>query len=148
MLTINTDRASTIYSWITTRGGLAVWKSISLSDPGKQLLTPALTDAAPTPRPHWSVAETPEIYGPDRLPEIIVSVDEEVKRFHIALRNTGLYIKLTDASSRKVRAEVARAGEGAYHAFDYSEQEAIIFRQVSTTPLSEYIESQKGVKNG
>jgi len=136
MLIIKADRAPLIYQWIKDRGGVAVWNSISLSDPSKQLLTPALTDGKPTTKPHWSVTDTPEVISDAAA--VWVTIDKEVKRFHIALRNTGLYIKLTDASSRRVRAETERAGEDAHYEFDYDCQEAVIFKSTQKFTLTQY----------
>ncbi len=75
--------------------------------------------------------------------KIGVAVDEEVKRFHVAIRRgaSGLQYKLTDASSKKVRREVEKAGDGAYFVFDYAYQDAIILRPVSVTPLLEYCDT-------
>lgn len=56
--------------------------------------------------------------------------DIEVKRFHIGLRmgSQGLIVKVTDGGTRRIRHEVAKAGDGAYYTFDYGTQEAVIMR--------------------
>ena len=58
---------------------------------------------------------------------------EEVKRFHVGVRmgSNGLALKVTDGGSRRIRREVSKAGEGAYYAFDYLTQDAIILRPKS-----------------
>lgn len=48
-------------------------------------------------------------------------------------------LKCTDASTRRIRAAVERAGEGAYHVFDYMTQEAVIMRPTRQVPIAEYV---------
>jgi hypothetical protein len=58
---------------------------------------------------------------------------EEVRRFRVAVRcspdRSGALV-LTDPSARKLLCALHRAGEGAYHLFDYETQEAIVCRPV------------------
>lgn len=104
-------------NWIQYRGGVQVWKNQNLSNPNAgDMFTAALTiEGQPTPCPHWSRAAgelVKEIGGFRFVKEL-----KEVQRCRIALRmgDSGLTIKLTDASSRRVRAicaEIkARTGE-------------------------------------
>lgn len=138
-VTTSGEHAAKLLDWINTRGGVAVWHSISLSDPGAETFTPAITDGKPTGKPHWKFANEPAmvITNPD---EIEITKDEEVRRFHISIRQSSnrLFVKLTDASSRKVHAAVEKAGEGAYYEFDYTTQECVIMKPISTMPLSQY----------
>jgi hypothetical protein len=141
MLKVTPDTAELLLSWINTRGGVAVWRSINLSDPGRQLLTPAETDGKPTAKPHWSVSDTPCIIVDPSL--ISVTLAHETKRFHVGVRQSanGLSLKCTDAASRRIRREVERAGDGAYHVFDYISQEAVIYAPDESIPLADFINS-------
>lgn len=115
-------------AWIKDRGGVAVWPNVNLSDPGKgPTFTPVVTDGKPTPRPHWSVASEPA--------EIVTNIDrfkfltlKEVDRFHVAVRvgSQGTMLKLTDASSAKLRKRLDKYGDGARYHFDFDSQEAVI----------------------
>lgn len=138
-VTTSGEHAAKLLNWINTRGGVAVWRSIDLSNPGAETFTPAITDGKPTGKPHWRFANEPAMVITNS-DEIEITKDEEVRRFHIAIRrgSQGLSLKLTDASTRKVRAAVEKAGEGAYYEFDYSTQECVIMKPISTMPLSQY----------
>lgn len=119
--------ASTFLDWIRNRGGVKVWTSVDLSDPGFSMSSPALTvEGLPYPKPHWKVGTDPMLVT--NTDDIEVHCDKEVKRFHVAIRrgSQGLCFKCTDASSRRIRKEVDKAGEGAYYYFDYTAQEAVI----------------------
>ena len=56
--------------------------------------------------------------------------DIEVKRFRVGVRwgSQGFTLKVTDGGSRRIRREVSKAGDGAYHVFDYMTQEAVIMK--------------------
>jgi hypothetical protein len=138
-ITTNIKNAGKLLDWINTRGGVAVWKSIDLSNPGAESFTPAITDGKPTNKPHWRYSNEPSIIITDPN-EIEVTQDEEVRRFHIAVRRgcQGFVFKLTDASTRKVHVAVEKAGESAYYEFNYSSQECLIMKPTSTMPLSQY----------
>lgn len=141
MITVTSEHATKLASWIKDRGGVAVWKSVDLSDPGASSFTPAITvDGTPYQKPHWKYANEPSkiVTKPE---DVQVSVDKEVRRFHVAVRmgSQGLSMKLTDASSRKVREAVAKAGEGAYYVFDYGDyKNCVILAPEKTVPLTEW----------
>jgi len=92
-------------------------------------------------RPNWQAASEPEriITSVD---DVVVSVDKEVKRFRVGVRlsGNGMMLKVTDGGTRRIRAAVAKAGEGAYHTFDYETQEAVIMAPEKTVPLAEWQE--------
>lgn len=132
--------ASKFLHWIRHRGGVAVWKSINLSDPGKSWSTPFLKEnGEPTPKPHWGAESQASrvITNPD---DILVDTPHEVKRFRVAIRRgtQGLSFKLTDASSSRLRKEVDKAGEGAWYEFDYGSQEAVIYVAKGSMSLKEW----------
>lgn len=137
------DHAAQIADWLRTRGGIAIWQSIDFSRPGKTLTAPVNTSTGdPSPKPAWWVDSAPACIITDPA-DVIIATDVEVKRFHVAVRSgaNGLLVKCTDASSRRVKTAVAKAGKGAYHVFDYSTQEAIILKPESLTPLLDWLEA-------
>jgi hypothetical protein len=138
--------APAFLDWVRNRGGIAVWRSVDFSDLGRSWSTPLRNkDGAPTPKPHpWKAEAAPSRVITDPK-EVLVVEDREVKRFYVALRrgDQGLLVKLTDASSRRVRAAVARAGKGAYYEFDYDTQEAVIMAPVRQLTLFEWAEQSK-----
>lgn len=138
-ITTSVDNAPKLKSWLESRGGIAVWKGQNLSNI-RELLTPANEEnGTPYTKPSWDMPNEPSkiVTDPDA---VCVTVGKEVKRFRVAIRqsNNGLTMKLTDASSRKVRTAVDKAGDGAYYKFDYEMQEAVIFKPEKTIPLKEY----------
>ena len=129
--------------WITNRGGIAIWEvQLIGGGPGgvRSYMSPACQlDGSPMTKPHWSVGNKPrEIVTDPR--EISVVEPKEVKRFHVALRmgRQGLTMKCTDASTRKIRAAVEKAGEGAWYEFDYSTQEAVIYAAGAEIALKDW----------
>lgn len=138
--TIRLEDAPKIWDWIQNRGGIAVWKSINLSNPGASWTTPCQDEKGNlVGKPTWQADNVPAeiILNPA---DILVSKDVEVKRFHVAIRvsGNGLMLKCTDASSGRIRKAVEKAGEGAYHRFDYGSQEAVIYAPEDSFSLSEW----------
>lgn len=132
------ENASKFADWLKTRGGIALWRSIDLSDPGASCFTPAMTDGKPTTKPHWKYANEPERIITD-INDVEIYNAVEVKRFHVAVRpgSGGFSLKLTDASSRRLEAAVEKAGEGAYYVFDYGDYEnAVVMKPEGVVPLS------------
>lgn len=130
------ENAASMRMWIEKRGGIAIWPSVNLSNPGASWSTPANTlEGTPTPKPTWQAADKPErvITDPN---EVVVVTRKEVKRFHVAVRQAGLTLKCTDGATRKIRAAVAKAGEGASYEFDQGSQEAIITVPGETVSLA------------
>lgn len=138
------DNAEKIADWLRNRGGIAIWTSIDFSRAGQSLTTPVNTsEGEPYPKPAYWVEAKPARIITD-FAEVLISNDVEVKRFHVALRtgDQGLLIKCTVGGTRRIRAAVARAGEGAYHVFDYSTQEAVIMKPESQVSLLEFLSAQ------
>ena len=110
--------------WIKTRKGVQVWRNQDPSNPGAgQMFTPAdRTEEGP---PHWAFRKAEVIKDLGRFR--FIKEMKELKRFRVALRRgaQGLKIKLTDASSRKVRAACDKVKDSRYW-FDYETQEAVI----------------------
>ena len=100
------ENAARFRDWIANRGGIAVWPSIDLSNPGGSCSTPALTATGkPTTRPGWSYASKPSHVVTD-LADVGVYTEALFKAVRVSLRRSGngLSLKLTDASQRKVDA--------------------------------------------
>ena len=138
------EDAEKIADWLRNRGGIAIWQSIDFSRAGQTLTTPATTtEGTPFPKPTNWVDPTPACIISD-FADVLVSKDVEVKRFHVALRlgGNGMKVKCTDASSRRIREAVDKAGEGASYVFDYDTQEAVILRPESKVPLLDYLASE------
>jgi len=135
------DNAPRFADWIENRGGVAIWRSVNLPNPGASWSTPALTEEGePYPKPTWQVDTKPDAVITDPR-DIEVTVDREVKRFRVGIRRSnGFSFKVTDGGSRRIRAAVEKAGEGAYHVFDYDTQEAVIMVPASSVSLQEWIE--------
>ena len=133
------ENAAKMLDWIEKRGGVAVWKSVNLSNPGVSWSTPALApDCSPYQKPSWESDSVPHkvITNPA---EIAVVTRKEVKRFHVAIRVSGMSVKLTSGSSRRVDKAVDRAGEDASYHFDYENQEAVITVPSETVPLLQFL---------
>ena len=130
-----------IWQWFQERGGIAVWKSVDMSNPGRSWTTP-LRDAEgkPMPKQHWRMEETPSLTITDPA-EVVVDVPKEVKRFRVAIKvgAQGMLLKCSDASSRRIRRECEKAGEESWYEFDYATQEAVIFVPGESKPLPEFI---------
>lgn len=135
------ENAAKMLDWIEKRGGVAVWKSVNLDNPGASWSTPALApDCSPYRKPTWEASSEPYKVITDPS-EIAVVTRKEVKRFRVAVKasGSGMSMKLTDASSRRVTREVDRAGEDAGYYFDYENQEAVITVPSDTVPLLQFL---------
>ena len=141
MLTIESRNAMKIKSWFETRGGIAVWQGLNLSNI-RQLITPLHDEEGKRyTKPSWDMPNEPSEIITDSS-QVQVGVDKEVRRFRVGVRRSsnGLALKCTDAASAKIRAAVEKAGEGAYHNFDYETQEAVIYKQESMVSLADFRE--------
>lgn len=139
-LTVTQENASLIHEWLRSRGGVAVWESVNLSNPGAEVLTPADR----TDKPSWQVGNAPVRIVTD-VTQVIVTVLKEVKRFHVATRfgSQRLSVKVSDGGSRRIRSEVTKAGAGATYVFDYGDyNNAVILVPEKTVPLLEFMEGR------
>ena len=139
---ITADNATRIKTWFAERGGIAVWPSVNLSNPGASWTTPAYDPHGnTTTKPTWEAASTPSRIITDPA-EVVVDVPKLVKRFHIGVRRgaQGFMLKVTDRGTRRIHREVEKAGEHAWYAFDYCTQEALIFVPGETVALTEWKE--------
>jgi hypothetical protein len=143
---IDFENAPVISKWMLERGGISVWSSINLSNPGASWTTPAHNeDGTPAGKPSWQAASEPSltITDPDKV-GVITPI--ELQRFHISVRRGELSLKLTDASSDKLRKRLAhwrerRADGNVTYRFDYGNQEAVILGADKIISLSEWRKS-------
>lgn len=145
------NNAALFAEWIATRGGLLLWRSADLSDSGKTWTTPATTpEGKAYLKPHWRLEDKPYAHITSTSSVNVIAY-REVKRFHVAIRRGGsqsLVFKLTDASSRKLKAACAKAAASsvyndAIHGFDYSTQEAVISVPVKIISLTTWLKEKK-----
>ena len=142
---MNTDRllcspenAQRFYNWLQTRGGIAVWESVNLSNPGASWSAPVNdADGKPKGKPTWEAGDAPTRIVTDAA-EIAVQVDKVVRVIPIFVRRKGMHIVLTDACTRKVRDAVAKAGPGAYYLLD-SYEARIMAPDGEPIPLVDYL---------
>ena len=147
---VSPENAALILDRIRTRGGIAIWNCHDLSDPGKTWTCPVNDNQGnPKTKPHWAAGEIIRtITNPD---EVEVVSPKIVRKFHIGLRMgaQGFKIKLTDASSRRVRNAVAKAQEKygeAWHEFDYEARDALILVPDEKVLLLDFLIKGKGSK--
>lgn len=144
---ISSDAARKVREWLREGRGVSVWRSIDLSDPGREVLTPAYDYEGryayvgiPVSKPHWKMGNTPvQVMESERDFEVVTA--REVKRFHVAVRrgSQGFSLKVTDGGSRRIRREVEKAGDGAWHEFDYGDYDnAVIMAPDSVVPMEDW----------
>jgi hypothetical protein len=127
--------APKFWKWINERGGLAVWNRQDLENAGRSFTTPLLQeDGSYTEKPHWSTGSKPDRIETDPS-KVLVFIPEEVRRIRVAVKRCGLSYILTDASKKKLKAAVDKAGPDAYFEFDYETQQAVIFNIKSKLSL-------------
>lgn len=146
---VTPENAIKINVWLVTRGGIAIWESVNLSNPEASWTTPATNDdGTPATKPTWEAGDKPARIITDSN-EVEVVFDREVKRFRVAVRcgSNGLSFKVTDRGSDRIRREVARAGKGATYRFDYDTQEAVILAPDKIVPLADFVsDREKGLE--
>lgn len=142
--TIDVEHAARVADWIKNRGGLFVWSSVNLSNPGAGWTTPFLNaDNTEVTKPSWQCGQNPQHFTD--ASEIGVVTYKEVKRFRVGVTRGGgvLDYVVTDGGTRRIRREVAKAGEGATYHFDYGTQEAVILKVEQTISLTEWLAQQE-----
>jgi hypothetical protein len=126
---VKAENAPLIWSWFQLRGGISIWGCVDLADPGKTWTCPAKTvDGLPMQRQQYNMGQEPIRVITDPA-EVGVIVPKEVKRFHVATRlgDQGFKVKVTSGSSDRIRKALDKAGDMAWHEFDYETQEAVIY---------------------
>jgi hypothetical protein len=142
---VSEENAHLFLEWLRTRGGIAVWNSLDLSNPGMSYTTPVNgDDGKPRRKPRWDVDDTPSRIITD-IDEVEVATYKEVKRFHVATQRgcQGLMAKVTDGGTRRINAAVEKAGEGAFYTFDYFNYDnAVIWAPEKVVPLKEWADAR------
>lgn len=136
---VQPENAAKFQDWLANRGGILVWPSVDLSDPGFSMSSPALDkDGKPYTKPHWKCSNNPRLITDPA--EVEVQVPKEVRRFRVGLRMgaQGLKVKVTEGGTRRIRAACAKAGPDSWYAFDYDTQEAVIYVPAEKVPLAEW----------
>jgi hypothetical protein len=150
--------APKIAKWLRERGGLLIWKSHDLADPGASVTTPAKTaEGADTPPPHWKFPK------PDRhitsADELVVFTAKVVETFKVKLVRRGQMgqkLVLSDASTRKVRTKLSKHEDSFHrfkstgtsagdtmHALTYGEDEVEICVNDTLIPFTEWEAKQQ-----
>lgn len=111
--------APKFWDWIKSRGGVAVWRSVNISNPGASWSTPVKTLSGDDfSKPTWQADGSPLIITD---PDVIKVFDaRQVARVKLAIRTRGrgLVQKPTPASNHRVRKALKEAGDDAYHVYD------------------------------
>ena len=144
------EDAGKIHDWLLHRGGIFIWRSVNLSNPGASWTSPAQdSDGRPITKPNWQCHSVAERHITD-IADVMVATAKDVKRFHVATRmgGNGMSIKVTDGGTRKIRAEVEKAKEKfhkpAWYEFDFcAEKNAIILIEDTVVPLSDWVAKSK-----
>jgi hypothetical protein len=136
------ENVAQFLDWFKNRGGIAVWLSADLSDPGRTYFRPYLTkDGKPMEKSaqlHAMLALLTDSADMD------VVTYKEIKRFHVATRlgANGLKVKVTSGGTNRIRKAVAKAAKeygDATFTFDYMDyNNAVILVPENPTPLSEW----------
>lgn len=146
------ENARTFYGWIISRGGVAKWRSVNLSNPGASWSTPANDkDGKPCGQPTWQAGSEPEIIVTNPK-EIGVYVPKLHKAFRVGLRrsSSGFSTKLTDGAQRRLDTTMAicrsKHGDAFYKkgVLDIDGASMGVYFTESIQPLDEWI-SKNGV---
>lgn len=148
---IQEANAPKILEWFRDRGGLAIWDSVNLSNPGASWTAPVNDEhGKPKGKPTWEASNEPSRVITD-MAEVDVITAQEIKRFHIGVRmgSQGLSLKVTDGGTRRIRAAVAKANlehgeDKAWYVLDRGTQEAVIMVEAGRVPLAEWAEKKEG----
>lgn len=152
---INSADAPRIVEWLQTRGGIRVWENRDIGGDSNGATTPAKTkEGADYPSPHWRFGQEPARTITDPA-DVEVATDVVVETITIKLKSSGHRMVLNNASDRRVRAALERAGEGSYYTFGIGNDPAArlinsltvgedictIWRQAQVTPLPLWLQS-------
>jgi hypothetical protein len=141
---ISAMNAQVVYGWIKERGGIAIWRSINLGNPGASWSAPVKSAAGEVyGKPNWQCGNEPERIITDPA-EVNVTVGKEAKRFKIRTRlsDNGLTIKLDGRSSERVRRYLEKyQTEDKETWYEFDGDTCIIMVDDTVTPLVDYIKA-------
>jgi hypothetical protein len=120
---VSEENALKAWEWLQSRKGIAIWKSVNLSNPGGSWSTPATIrrgdcegnvddddEIIAYPKPTWEAEDTPTIITDPA--EVGVFTCALYKAFRVGLRmGDGLSLRLTDGAQRKVDRYLAECKE-------------------------------------
>lgn len=110
------ENARKFADWLKTRGGILIWNSADLGSAGRSVSTPALTeDGKPYPSPGWQFPNW-DRHVTD-IADVEVYTVRVVETFKIRLKRSGMNLVLNNASDRRVRTALDRAGDGSSYRF-------------------------------
>jgi len=135
------ENAAKFADWIQNRGGVAVWRSLNMANPGASWSGPALKeDGTPSGKPTWQAEEKPSRIITS-LREVAVTSGRAVKTFRITLQNgDGMSITLTPGSSRTLRKHLDDVGESAWYEFGgFDGRDCTIFVPDAIVSLDQYL---------
>jgi hypothetical protein len=126
------DQKEKFADWIANRGGVIRWQNLNLSNPdGGDMYTPVRGPDGENNQeraPHWSVGFAEIITDLSRFR--FIKELREVKRLKIAVRmgSQGLSLKLTDGSTRRLRAAMGKIQDihGTKPCYHFEEDQAVI----------------------
>ena len=93
-------------TWCAERGGIIIWEDHNLSRLGPNTFTPARNAQGESNEknpPHWGYVLKETITDIARFR--FIKEEKELARFKIALRQRGMKVELTSASSKRVRSK-------------------------------------------
>lgn len=132
MLTIEPSTAETIQDWLSRDGSILCWRSINLTNPSGWWLTPLGAS-----KPTWQAGNEPETLFPADL-EVVTYKEVKRIRIYTRLSSSGLYLKLTDDSDRRLKNalnQVAdKTGESPVYVFE--DNQAVILIPDSSEPFT------------
>lgn len=102
--------------WFAKRGGIAIWHSINLSNPGGSWTTPARDpEGNLTQKPNWQCENVPTIITDPA--QVGVYAPVLYKEIPVKLKQSGTALVLTDASHAKVDRALRMCNEQHGNAF-------------------------------
>jgi hypothetical protein len=131
--------APQIMEWLQTRGGICIWNSANLSNPGGSWTTPARDkDGNQTLKPNWQAGEIEETITDPK--DVIVTIPKVVKSFHVATeRGCGLTIQVTAGGTRRIWKARAKY-PNSWHEFDYGSYEnCLILVPDQEIPIADFL---------
>ncbi len=159
------SNAQKYWDWIQDRGGLAIWESQNLSNPGASWITPAtirqgdcegFTNESPDanvilpyPQPTWQAGKEPARLVIDPK-QVGVYTAELYKAFRVGLVGREMSLVLTSGAQRKVDKHMAECKEkhgDSFYRKGVLEIEGAsmgIYYTKTIVPLDEWIQQQKG----
>ena len=86
----SSENAAKILNWLRTRGGISIWKSVNLANPGGSWTSPRKNEEGEIyNKPNWQCGNEPQV--------------------KIRMGRQGMSLKLTDGSSARLRRAVEQA---------------------------------------